>query len=862
MKVMANSKSSSSGNQSLGKITALLLTSAMMVGTGIFTTLGEATSEARSGILIAMFIGVLIVLLTAISAAQVGINYSEEGGAFIWMRIFGYPTISFAAGISYLIKGMVGLGIPSLGLASYSSQVFPGLPVPIVASIALLIVAAVNFFGITPTAKVIIGIFFVNLILLVLYVGFSVTSFKITNLTPVFGSGITGIFAGAANFFWSWDGFQRTAIMADTIKDPRKSIPFAIIGGILITTVIYLSVAGITLGVLGADAMGESDTPLLFAAQTAIPALGIWIILLSVSILTFSDILGDMMSTSKVGHSMGQEHELPHWLGRVHKKFKSPQFVIILLTIVGLVLINLVPLRKLITVASASTLVWYIITNLSALKLNKERRFAWPIVSWLGIATCLALFFSLPLWSTLGTLGFIALLVGIRWLFIRIVQKSVVNTGGNWTVSGLTLAEGDLISVTAQYAGETISTPVTAIVTEAQLQTVSPVISRTVTAADTTVSGKAPSGSSVVFSINNVAQTAVVANGANWSVSGLKLSQGDIISVTAQAVGELVSTTTTATVAAAPIETSEPTITGAVTAADTSVSGRAPSGAKVVLNVNGKAQPAVVATNGNWTVSGLNLSKGDLISVAAQHGDEPVNTSTEMKVITEKLQTTEPLINRIITASDTTVSGRAPIGANIVFSINGKAQPAVIATSGKIEGAAATTTVVSAPSATAVPVISGIVTEVDTTVSGRAASGASIVLSVNGVVKSAVVAAGGNWMVTGLTLAQNDSISVTAQTTGSAVSAPVIITVAPAPHQTAVPVISGLITAADTTVSGTALSGASIVLSINGKPQPAVVAANGSWIVAGLTLTKGDSISVTAQSNGETISAPVTIEVQ
>ncbi len=740
----SNSKSSGSGKESLGKVAALLLTAAMMVGTGIFTTLGAATEKAHSGILIAMLIDVLIVLLTAISAAQVGVNYSEEGGAFIWMRIFGYPTTSFAAGISYLIKGMVGLGIPSLGLASYSAQVFPGLPIPIVASIILLIVAAVNFFGITPTAKVIIGIFFINLVLLVLYVGVSIPSVDVTNFSPVFGSGITGVLTGAGLFFWSFDGFQRTAIMADTIKNPRKSIPFAIIGGILITAVIYLIVAGTTLGVLGAAAMGKGDTPLLLAAKTATLGWGVWIILISVAILTFSDILGDMMSTSKVGHAMGQEHELTHWFGRVHKRFKSPQFVIILLTIVGLVLINLVPLRKLTTVASASTLFWYIITNLSALKLNKERRFAWPIVSWLGIATCLALFFSLPLWSTLGTLGFIALLVGIRWLFIRIVQKSVVDISGNWTVSGLTLAQGDLISVTAQYAGETVSTEVITIVAEAPRQTTAPVISRTVTAADTNVSGKAPSASTVVFSVNRVAQTAVVANGGNWTVSGLKLSQGDLISVTAQSVGETVSSEATTTVVAAPLETEKPSISGVVTASDTTVSGKAPSGAKVVLSVNGKAQPAVVATNENWTVSGLKLSKGDLISVTAQHADEIVNTSTEMKVIIAPLQTAEPLITRIVTAADTTVSGRAPSGASIVLSINGKAQPAVVATSGRIEGAEATMIVVATPLETAEPSISGIVTASDTTVSGRAPSSASIVLKVNGIAKSEVVATGGN----------------------------------------------------------------------------------------------------------------------
>ncbi|WP_261851590.1 hypothetical protein [Clostridium folliculivorans] len=49
-----------------------------MVGTGIFTTLGSATAEAHSGILIAMLIGGGIIFMTWLSAAQVGVNYPKE----------------------------------------------------------------------------------------------------------------------------------------------------------------------------------------------------------------------------------------------------------------------------------------------------------------------------------------------------------------------------------------------------------------------------------------------------------------------------------------------------------------------------------------------------------------------------------------------------------------------------------------------------------------------------------------------------------------------------------------------------------------------------------------------------------------
>src|SRR5437667_366745 len=167
------STSMRSSTRSLGKITAVLLTAAMIVGTGLFASLGAATAAAGSGILVAMLIGGVIALLTGISAAEVGVNYPQEGGAFIWTRRFGFPTISFVAGLAYLFDGIVGLGVLALGFATYSAQIFPGLPVPLAASVALIAVAAVNLLGITQNSKVLIGVFFINLLLLTVYVGVS-----------------------------------------------------------------------------------------------------------------------------------------------------------------------------------------------------------------------------------------------------------------------------------------------------------------------------------------------------------------------------------------------------------------------------------------------------------------------------------------------------------------------------------------------------------------------------------------------------------------------------------------------------------------------------------------------------------------
>ncbi|MEA4825634.1 MAG: leucine-rich repeat protein, partial [Clostridium sp.] len=79
---------------------------------------------------------------------------------------------------------------------------------------------------------------------------------------------------------------------------------------------------------------------------------------------------------------------------------------------------------------------------------------------------------------------------------------------------------------------------------------------------------------------------------------------------------------------------------------------------------------------------------------------------------------------------------------------------------------------------------------------------------------------------------------------------------------TSVPTITGTVRAGNfVSVSGTAETGASVVLSINGTPQTAVTATGGDWIVGGLTLSQGDTISVTAILAPKTISAAATTTV-
>src|SRR5947207_7044483 len=166
----------SSLERTLGRSTAMFLTAAMIIGTGLFAALGETTEKAGSGLCLAMILSGLVALATGLSAASCGINYPEEGGGFTWSRKFGYPTLGFVAGCAYLGKGIVSTVVIALAFATYTAQMAESLPpylMHIIAGGAVLLVTVVNLFGLDLNAKVLIATLLVQLALLGVYVGFA-----------------------------------------------------------------------------------------------------------------------------------------------------------------------------------------------------------------------------------------------------------------------------------------------------------------------------------------------------------------------------------------------------------------------------------------------------------------------------------------------------------------------------------------------------------------------------------------------------------------------------------------------------------------------------------------------------------------
>src|SRR5439155_1297432 len=122
------------------------------------------------------------------------------------------------------------------------------------------------------------------------------------------------------------------------------------------------------------------------------------------------DIIGILLTASRVGLAMARARELPGWLAGVHARFRTPYRSVIALGLVSALLALAFDLRSLLAVASAFMVVWYLVTHQAALELSKDKRIASPLFSWYGVVGCVALVLSLPPLATVAA----PLLISLR----------------------------------------------------------------------------------------------------------------------------------------------------------------------------------------------------------------------------------------------------------------------------------------------------------------------------------------------------------------------------------------------------------------------------------------------------------------
>jgi basic amino acid/polyamine antiporter, APA family len=353
----------------------------------------------------------------ATASAQLAAQYPTSGGTYIYGRERLGPWWGFLAGWGFVIGKTASCAAMALTLAAYVAPARWEKPIAVA---AVIILAGVNYYGVTRTAaltKIIVALVLATLALVVIASlgGVSGESVGSWNLLP---SGWYGVLQSAGLLFFAFAGYARIATMGEEVREPERTIPRAILTALTIVVLIYLVVGVSILIALGPAGVAASRAPLAAAVDAVGWAWASLPVRLGAAAAALGALLALIAGVSRTTLAMARHDDLPRWLAAVHDRHRVPHHADI--AIAGLVcaLILLTDLRGAIGFSSFGVLLYYLIANVAAYTQSPEQRRFPRVLQIIGMIGCTILVVTLPL-SAVVT-GISIFVIGIGYRAIRV----------------------------------------------------------------------------------------------------------------------------------------------------------------------------------------------------------------------------------------------------------------------------------------------------------------------------------------------------------------------------------------------------------------------------------------------------------
>jgi APA family basic amino acid/polyamine antiporter len=399
----------------LGTADAVVLGLGSMIGAGVFAAFGPAARSAGAGLLVGLAIASLVAFCNATSSAQLAAVYPTSGGTYVYGRERLGEWWGYVAGWGFVIGKTASCAAMALTFAAYAVPPAWQRPVAVAAVVAL---AAVNYRGVTRTARVTRGLVAIVLATLALVVVAGLTAPRAAApLSDVPAQGWYGVLQSAGLLFFAFAGYARIATMGEEVREPARTIPRAIVGALTIAVVVYAAVAVSALLVLGPDGLAASRAPLADAVGVAGWDWAGPVVRVGAAAAALGALLALIAGIGRTTLAMARHDDLPGWLAAVHPRFRVPHRAEVALAVAIGVLVLTVDLRGAIGFSSVGVLVYYLIANVAAFTQPRDQRRYPRVLQLIGAAACTLLVATLPLTAVLVGLGVFG--AGIAYRLIR-----------------------------------------------------------------------------------------------------------------------------------------------------------------------------------------------------------------------------------------------------------------------------------------------------------------------------------------------------------------------------------------------------------------------------------------------------------
>ena len=381
-------------SRTLTKRNSLYLGLSSMIGAGLFYNLAPTSKISSYSTILGLILASTLAFANASSSAQLASLYPQTGGTYLYANKVLGKLPGNIAGIVFILGKTVSCVAIALTLGNYISPIY-GKELGVGLSV---IVFLIGYKGITKTAA--LARWFVLIVISILV--FFCIAILITPSTNIAiplleGFSTSNLFLSAAIWFFAFTGYSRLATYGEEVKNPETIIPSSILTGLGITVIIYLFVNWLSLAIIGPEVVANSNTPLLVAMDVSVMSDFSFLIVFASTIATASVFLALLPAISRIYVAMSRDGILPNMFSKIHSKNNSAyvsELFVLLTVIVGIYTINITNAIKL---SAFFILIYYSLTNLSVINLEKNQRLYSASIAYYGLLMCMVLGFSLVL---------------------------------------------------------------------------------------------------------------------------------------------------------------------------------------------------------------------------------------------------------------------------------------------------------------------------------------------------------------------------------------------------------------------------------------------------------------------------------
>ncbi|MFH1847509.1 MAG: amino acid permease [Candidatus Omnitrophota bacterium] len=374
----------------LNLIGVVCVATGAMISSGLFILPGMAHALAGPAVVVSYLIAGLLAMAGMLSQAELVSAMPKAGGTYFYVTRSMGPALGTINGLLTWLSISLKSSFALVGMAAFTALI-ADLDPRIIALMFCLVFLFINFIGIKKA-----GIFQVWLVvfllgLLVVYIVKGVPAFSVSNFKPFFSRGFAAVFSTAGFVFVSYGGLLKVSSIAEEVKDPSRTVPLGMIISLLIATILYALVVGVTVGVLGAIKLDNSLTPLSDAAAVFWGEQGRIVLGIAALLAFISTANAGIMAASRYPLALSRDHLIPKFFARINPRFKTPS-IAILVTGIFMITALFLDLYILVEVASIVLIFTFIFSCLCVIVMresgvqNYQPRFKSPFYPWVQIA--------------------------------------------------------------------------------------------------------------------------------------------------------------------------------------------------------------------------------------------------------------------------------------------------------------------------------------------------------------------------------------------------------------------------------------------------------------------------------------------